>query len=1433
MAVDPGALTDGGGPRGLDLPTAMASTDQLRPVPNALQALLKFQQNYQQPATAHATYKVPDTLISQASNLFSSDLTSTQPTTAPGKPAQSVLDQVAGPIPGTTVGGIAGAAKGTLGLIGDIARGVKDQALVPRLQHLQRDPVGAMGDSLKWIFTNLPHDIGHGIYHSIPHPAGLDPEKGEAQIGPVAIGSIAQSVSDAAGATLNALDQKTDQANAQAIVAWGGAAFNFIGGKGLFRVASTRALLSKQLEEIGTTEIQPHQIVKVISGTRKHPVLGPLADQLESMPQHPEDIMAKIRAQGGDVNEKAQSWLNELQTPERWRQTIFDQIRAMPPGSDLTRLNMGLTGVEKMVAPIRMQLAEMYNFRPDPVSTVSPLNVSTAPLSEEEKAILTPETKKAVESGMSEFRGTARAYEEPFSTSTSDIEQAMEHAGKMVAAGTAHSDWLVMMNAARNALKALRINPDQHHDVMRRIEASLKDGSKFAALSGPEQAAARVMRNLEDYQQELQLKNNLQSGVHEGNISWVAERQLVADIESAYDPTRTWIDGMRGQQIAWPKIEQAGNAAETAASEQSKYATREEYEKALGPDYKVLPYFQGFQASWYKTLHQLEIGRVRQALMEHTIIPDEVLKPGYSRAGDVPLAEAGTRPDFWASMGTDPKNLPPTAVETMFKNDQEAGRLGYIKAVGGTGRTTDLNYQPAVYLRKDLGERWLHDMEQATTREHFQSAIMKALQTGSGWTKGLIMYSPGVHSGNLFGRILTQLEAEAGTGVPLLIKQQIAKFNDPEAYALAKARLRKNGGLLSYRHNLQQRQHWAESDGQPHAPGMKIARGAAVGLNWSQEHGVWRLADDLELFGSMLADARFEAAGITNSEVRGMMSASYGANLAGQTNPLYYGLGWKKWRSLLFFAPSWWASKMRTMLSVPLAATPLRITNLLVKKFPQLDPSQLKSLDGVQRREFMRMQRDHFMMSMSNYLMALDHLNVMFAGHHAWENPEGRMLDLCFDKYAQAEHPESNKSACMSLLPGLRQEADILSAMGVGHPWGLAHLPADQAFRQANAMDKAGMLVTAIIDGTRRLGAGRLSPQVNASISSLLGADAYNLITKSQIRPIDRREALLNFMPGGYLVQQAMQTQGQNWLGVVGGAALASSTGLPSIYEAGAERTNPVSEEKYQIWQQAQQKYAAEETDRSNRLMRGNLDFGQWKEQHITGGNALYQAQADAFGDTSPSGKLSKARNAIWKKYHLDQSGDTPEMHAARMDAFEHDWEQTIQHAPEAVKADYWNTERSHMTDADYLYWYAKQVDNAIMSVIDGQHGGLIRMQKARHAVASEAGLGQANLDAMTQQMPQYWLYLQYMKEIGQTSPLGAMVAAFRSPFSHALIAQSPEEAAQAEAMGLQGPIFQPSTIQGLEQQAKAAAGSPQAAQEAGQLGQDPAFQQQVGAGVK
>jgi hypothetical protein len=245
------------------------------------------------------------------------------------------------------------------------------------------------------------------------------------------------------------------------------------------------------------------------------------------------------------------------------------------------------------------------------------------------------------------------------------------------------------------------------------------------------------------------------------------------------------------------------------------------------------------------------------------------------------------------------------------------------------------------------------------------------------------------------------------------------------------------------------------------------------------------------------------------------------------------------------------------------------------------------------------------------------------------------------------------------------------------------------------------------------------------------------------------------------------------------------------------------------------------------------LDFGQWKEQHLTAGNELYAVQAAAFGDTTPSGKLSKARAALWQKYHLDDIAQSPDLKAARMDAFEHDWEDTIQKAPEAVKQDYWNTERSHMTDADYLYWYAKQVDNAIMGLIDGQNGAVIRMQKARHAIAANAGMTGANLDALTQRMPQLWLYYQYMKTVGQASPLGAMVAAFRSPFSHMVVAQSPQEVAEAEALGLQGPILQPQTIQVLEQQARAAAGSPQAGQEAGNIGMSPEFQQQVAAGVK
>jgi hypothetical protein len=1212
---------------------------------------------------------------------------------------------------------------------------------------------------------------------------------------------IAGSVVDAAKATLGAYQRPTDQSIAQAIISDGVAAFNVLGVKGLARFPSARGILAGQIKELGVKSVTPGQVVKSISGSQEHPVLGPLIAQMEKMPQHPDDIVAMI-----------------------------EQIRTGPPAEVLTRLNQGLTGVEKMIVPARMRLAAMYKFRSEEVGAVKPFDVNATLFTDGEKAV-DAKARQQAQHAYNSILGTADSYTEPWSDLQATGEQTLEHAKVMIAAGTHYTDHLEIMDQTDKVLKPLGVSL-RNGEQMARIESALEDGSKFAGLNGGEQLAARYLRNIEDMKIELRHRYHLQEGLTAGAVSRMARKLPIAGIEAANDPTRTWVDGMRGQQMDWAQLHDAAST-DTGELEQAKYPTRDAYAKALGPGSELLPYGEAYQADWYRLLTQLELGRVRQALVDYTAIPSGVLK---ARTGEVGLAEAAQRADFWQSLGYSPENTPLTVSEEVFspsRVEQESRDLGYIRIIGGTGRRDSMVYQPAIYAKKAEGEAFIRDLHQVTDRQQFQNAIGKFLQKGTGITKGVIMYGAPIHSGNMLRRLLTELMTAPQIAVPTMLKILHAKFTDPAAYSKAKARYRSHGGVMAYRHNLAMRQHWAEHDGQDHGPGAKIAHlGRAVWAG-SQEHMVWRVTDDIGLLASLTAEARLEASlPAMSAEVRSMMAARYGSEVAGQNNPLYMSQGWRKWRSLSLFAPSWWASKMRTMLGTGMSMVPTKMGNLLMKKYPHLDPTRLKSLDMIQRREFIRMQRDQFLMSMTSAMVALDGLNQLFSGHHVWDNPEGRMLDVCFDKYAKAQSAESGKSVCMSMLPWVRQELDILSAMGFGHPWGMLHQPSDSAFQQANAADKVGRMAASALDGVHRLGAGRLSPGVNATLEGLLGKDVYAFLTSGQSRDIDRKEALLNFVPGGYLIKQAMGTQGQDWPQVLGSAVLQSSTGLPSIYETGGERPQGVSQDQYNAYQQQSQRHRQQRAQNSQDLMSGRDDIGRWEQKHFDLLNQIYEDQAITFGNSSPSGVLSKERKAIWDKYHLNDA-QPDELRTARLDAFNTEWEHTMEHAPEAVKADYWRKEKAQFTDADWLYWYSQQVDHAIMSVIDGHNGDLIRMQKARRAVATEAGFSQADVDALTQSMPELWLYYSYMKQLGSLSPLGALVSAFHSPFSHGLIVQTPEEAAQAQAQGAQGPIFTPSTISALEQQAKAAGQSPQAEQEAGQLGQSPQFQQEMAAGVK
>jgi hypothetical protein len=505
---------------------------------------------------------------------------------------------------------------------------------------------------------------------------------------------------------------------------------------------------------------------------------------------------------------------------------------------------------------------------------------------------------------------------------------------------------------------------------------------------------------------------------------------------------------------------------------------------------------------------------------------------------------------------------------------------------------------------------------------------------------------------------------------------------------------------------------------------------------------------------------------------------------------------------------------------------------------------RLKTIDLNVRKELVRMQRSWFMTYMATSVVAADMMNMITSGHHLWDNPKGREFDICFDHTVSPRQDASGtlKSACIGSLPFFRQGADVANMLGFGHDWGFAHQLSDPTWQKADAVQKGILAFQALGQGVQRGYANKMSTGVSALFEGMTGTDLSSFFGQQKIQTIPRWEAMLSLIPGGYQGQRAIQ-QGPGATLQQGVSAEASQLmGIPSVYWMGNERPL-IDDHAWNNYQTQRTSIQQEQTKASEALMSGHTPPYDWLKDHELAQAKLAQLEIDTFGDSSPGGVVASQYFALRNRYGLDDSTATQAEIFQRLQLFDDAWNKQLENADPVSKAIWWDHTRQQWTDADYLYWLSKQVKSSLEGMIDGQGGQRIFAANQQYGPFEQLpGINPTLLSTLKQQDPFYAMYHGLLKELGQVSPLGALVSAFSSPYSQNVILPASMTADNLNtiqnALAAQGitdglfpssaALIQPQTAAGLVTAAKGVADLPATEAAGGQAGGVPEFQQQV-----
>jgi hypothetical protein len=801
-------------------------------------------------------------------------------------------------------------------------------------------------------------------------------------------------------------------------------------------------------------------------------------------------------------------------------------------------------------------------------------------------------------------------------------------------------------------------------------------------------------------------------------------------------------------------------------------------------------------------------------------------------------------------------NLPDIVEDTVFlgqgKNagsvEDNAQRLGYFQAHPAVGRPGDLHHRPALYARGDLANK-IRQAEADTSAAGLQNGILDALYKISGTSKRYVMYNPLFHRMNTAGRAFSFLLND-----PVVARSAFnvvgALKKDSEAYYALLEEAGQAGMVHANQwnvsHHLQLLQR--EEDGQHHFLGAVRNFGRAIN-DWHSEHlerGLWNSVDNTQLAAYTYMKTKMAAKGIPEVDAR-RASAQYANMLGGMVNPLYMNRMWRHLKGLVWFAPSYWATFLHSLQSmVPGAA---RLSQFMAGagggRFVRMSAVPLKALDYRARVELVRAQRSWMLTYLSTAAVSMDMMNVMFSGHHLWDNAQGHQFDIDVTNLTgtspvDAQHSEP-KPAYITTMPFFRQAVDVANAIGLGQDYGFAHNFSDATWQKQDAFHKASMAMGALVDGVRREAAGKVGAIPQALYEGASGQSFYGNIGQGVNQPIERWEALASLVPSGYQVQRIIKQYQQNAAQATGqqpGAStfwqdatigmLSSLVGVPSIYHMGVE-TPPIDDSKYQNWQSQRTSIHDQMVAYSNQVFTGGIAPAEYSRHKHDLEQRLAQLDTDTWGDSSPGASLAAAYTQLSKQFGLDNQALSDDQWFELYDAFLPAWNQMLQAADPSSRAAWWEHHTQQWTDADYLEWEAQQLKEALAGSIDGQNGAYIRAVQ-NQLYQLKPYMSAADFKSLEDSDPAYSAYRAMLQNIGLTSPLGAFVSAFSSPFSTTTVlptGMSPEQA-QEVAGSTGGYAVRAEEAQGLAQQARQVAQEPQVAQAGGDASASPELQQAV-----
>lgn len=850
-------------------------------------------------------------------------------------------------------------------------------------------------------------------------------------------------------------------------------------------------------------------------------------------------------------------------------------------------------------------------------------------------------------------------------------------------------------------------------------------------------------------------------------------------------------------------------------------------------------------------MHRMHMAVIGDGLRTHANLNMKRLQDIF---GETPMKTWGVAmalPQF-----RETNDLPSIVEETVFfgrgKNagtvEDNAQKLGYFLAHPAVGRQGDLHYRPALYARGDLANK-IKQAEAGTSAAGLQHGLLDALYNLSGASKRFVMYNPLFHRMNTMGRAASFLLNDPTVARSAFNVVSTLKKDSEAYYALIEEA--GQAGLVhanqwNVSHHLQLMQR--EEDGQQHFLGAIRNFGRAVN-DWHSEHlerGLWNSVDNTQLAAYVYMKARMAARGIPEVDAR-RASAQYANMLGGMVNPLYMGKMWRHLKGLVWFAPSYWATFLHSLESMMPGAA--RLSHFMAEagggRFVRLSAVPLKALDYRARIELVRAQRSWMLTYLSTAAVSMDLLNVMFSGHHLWDNAQGHQFDidvtnLTGTSQETAQSPEP-KPAYLTTMPFFRQAVDVANAIGLGQDYGFAHNFSDATWQQQDVYHKTTMALGALADGVRKAAASKVgaAPQLGYELAT--GQSFYGNVGEGVNQPVERWEDLLNLVPSGYQVQRIIrqyqldqaQTTGQApgastfWQDATIGM-LSSLAGVPSIYHMGVEAP-PIDDTKYQNWVTQRTSIHDQMNSYSNQVFSGGMAPSEYARHKNDLEQRLAQLDTDTWGDSSPGASLSASYVQLQKQFGLDNQALGDQQWFELYDAFLPAWNQLLQSADPSSRAAWWEHHTQQWTDADYLEWEASQLKDALAGSIDGQGGAYIRAVQ-NQLYQLKPYMSSADFSALENSDPAYSAYRAMLQNIGLTSPLGAFVSAFSSPFSTTTVLPTGMTPGQAQevASSTGGYAVRAEEAQALAQQARQVAGEPQVQQAGGDAAASPELEQAV-----